>query len=741
VRRNGHAQPPNGAVFRLSVLTAAASLGALVATLGHVPHSPAAGLLLGLALVLAVAVGVVAWRRRLTDQARLLTPTATLLAVALLRHASGGDRMRYELLLLLPIVWLALHGSRAELAVGIAGLAAGLALLNMSGGGTLAAWPNQAVYVLVALAVALTVQHLIAQVRRQASDVTAITRVVHDVAVATDGRAARAAVCRAATEICDAQLALMLELDGDGRLVVSAAHGSELALGTVVPLSGADPAVREALWRGEQRFLPDDGGPLCCAAVGARAALLAPVTRNGEAAGALVLGWQRPLRRLPGRMAELIDLFTVETARSIERGDLISQVHEHASDLEAVVEVARRLPRTTDGQSARDAVCAAVLDVCDGMLAVLMEPDGAGNLVSTAVAGAEVAPMRVAMDDPNSATVAVFRSLEPFFVADLGTHPSMSQRLVDATGAVSALWQPVVGDGAPVGVLVVAWEQRFRQLSDRAAAVVGLFAAEAAVALERADLLARLEGLNRMLAVQVEALRVSDQLKSDFVSSVSHELRTPLASILGYLDVLIEGELGEMTPEQAEFVKIVDDNARRLLTLINDLLTLSGIESGRMLLRPEPVDVRTLVERLVLDQQSSAAQRQLSLTLDLPDDALVAEVDRDRISQVVTNVVANAIKFSEPGGDVRVRVHRDGSRAELVVADTGIGIPREDSDRLFQRFFRARNATDAAIPGTGLGLAICKGIVDAHSGEIAVESETDQGTTIRVSLPMTMATH
>jgi two-component system phosphate regulon sensor histidine kinase PhoR len=196
-----------------------------------------------------------------------------------------------------------------------------------------------------------------------------------------------------------------------------------------------------------------------------------------------------------------------------------------------------------------------------------------------------------------------------------------------------------------------------------------------------------------------------------------------------------------MTPQQSEFVKIVDENARRLLALINDLLTLSGIESGRMLLRPEPVDVRTLIERHVSDQQSSAGGKQLNLALELPPEPLVAELDRDRIGQVVTNVVANAIKFTEAGGDVVVTLRRDGQRLELAVADSGIGIPAADRDGLFQRFFRARNATDAAIPGTGLGLAICKGIVDAHGGEIAVESQTDQGTTIRVSLPMTMATN
>jgi len=687
----------------------------------------------------AVALCVI-WRRQLTGRARLLTPLATLVAVAVLHNVAGGDRIRYELLLLLPIVWLALQGTLGELAVAIVGLAAGLSALNLSGPAA-AAWWDEIVFVAVASAVGLTVQRLIEEVRRHASDVAAITRAVQDVAAAPDTMSARQVVCRAATDILGAQLALMLEPDGDSALVVSAAEGSDVAVGTSVPLAGAGTSVLEALDSGEQRFLPDEGGSLCAAAIGARTALIAPVRLRGAPAGALVLGWKRSLRGLTGRMAEVISLFAVESARSLERGDLIAQVQAHATDLEAVVEVARRLPRSTDAQAARDAVCAGVLEVCDGMLAVLMEPDGEGNLVSTAVAGAEIAPIRVSMDDAESATVEVFRTLQPFFLADLGGHPYVSQRVVHATGAVSALWQPVVGDGAPVGVLVVAWQRKLPRLPGRAAAVVGLFAAEAAVALARADLLARLETLNRMLAVQVEALRVSDQLKSDFVSSVSHELRTPLASILGYLDVLLEGELGEMAPEQAEFVRIVDENARRLLTLINDLLTLSGIESGRMLLRPEPTDLRPLIERYVLDLEVAAAEKELDLSVKLPGDEVVAEVDPERIGQVVTNLVANAVKFTEPGGEVRVELRREAGQAVLSVLDTGMGIPPEDFDRLFQRFFRARNATDAAIPGTGLGLAICKGIVDAHGGDIVVESRPGQGTTLRVHLPMTIATH
>jgi len=166
--------------------------------------------------------------------------------------------------------------------------------------------------------------------------------------------------------------------------------------------------------------------------------------------------------------------------------------------------------------------------------------------------------------------------------------------------------------------------------------VVGLFAAEAAVAIERADLRSRLEGLNRTLRMQVEALRISDQLKTDFVSSVSHELRTPLASIIGYVDVMLDGDVGAFTDEQREFMGIVQQNARRLLTLINDLLTLSGVESGKMVLRRELTDLRGVVERCVRDQLQIAEASDLKLSLVLPADPVEAQVDADRIAQVVT---------------------------------------------------------------------------------------------------------
>ena len=266
--------------------------------------------------------------------------------------------------------------------------------------------------------------------------------------------------------------------------------------------------------------------------------------------------------------------------------------------------------------------------------------------------------------------------------------------------------------------------------------MVGLFAAEAAVAIERVDILARLDELNTALAQQVEALRLSDQFKSDFVSSVSHELRTPLASILGYTDILVTGELGEMTADQAEFLDIIDQNARRLLTLINDLLTLSGLESGRMVIRPEPVDLRDLVRANVHIHAPAVVAHRQRLERDLPDEPVTAVVDSDRISQVLQPGLERD-QVHAGRGRLGIALAVEGGRGRPGVSDSGIGISEDDRERLFERFFRAGNAVEQAIPGTGLGLAICKGIVDAHAGHLSLESTLGEGTTVTVRLPMT----
>jgi signal transduction histidine kinase len=223
-----------------------------------------------------------------------------------------------------------------------------------------------------------------------------------------------------------------------------------------------------------------------------------------------------------------------------------------------------------------------------------------------------------------------------------------------------------------------------------------------------------------------------DRMKEEFVASVSHELRTPLTSIRGYLELVLEAD---PTPEQAEYLSVIDRNADRLLDLINDLLDVAQAENGRLVLNLEPVDLASIVTDAVAGQRPSAVARKIELGLDVEEQEARVSADRKRIGQVVDNLLSNALKFTPDGGSVDVRLVRQNGHARLDVSDTGIGIPEAEQARLFERFFRTEAASGQAFQGTGLGLAISKAIVEAHGGQIAVTSAEGLGTTFSVLLP------
>jgi signal transduction histidine kinase len=248
--------------------------------------------------------------------------------------------------------------------------------------------------------------------------------------------------------------------------------------------------------------------------------------------------------------------------------------------------------------------------------------------------------------------------------------------------------------------------------------------AESAVALASSE----------QLALQNERLRELDQLKDEFVATVSHELRTPLTSIRGYLELVLEEE-GSVADDHRRFLEIVDRNADRLLRLVGDLLFVAQVTAGRLNLEPGPVDLSTLASDCVHAARPFAADR--GIELGLHAEALPPfEGDAARLAQLLDNLVSNAIKFTPAGGRVDVRVRASSDRALLEVSDTGMGIPADDLERLFERFFRTDAAKTQAIQGTGLGLSIARAIVDGHGGTIAVESTEGEGTTFRIELPL-----
>jgi PAS domain S-box-containing protein len=233
----------------------------------------------------------------------------------------------------------------------------------------------------------------------------------------------------------------------------------------------------------------------------------------------------------------------------------------------------------------------------------------------------------------------------------------------------------------------------------------------------------------------VERLREVDHVKDTFVSTVSHELRTPITSITGYLELLLDGGFGELDAEQADALRRVDGNSRRLLSLIDDLLTLSRVhEDGLGLIRGE-VDLVAVVRTAYEVVAPAWAHRDLEVTLELPAEPVRITGDEDMLERVVFNLLSNAVTFTPDGGRVAVRLRVTGEEAVLEVQDTGIGIPAEEQDRLFTRFFRASTAQDRAIPGSGLGLSIAGAIVESHGGRMVVVSGDGEGTTFCAHLP------
>jgi len=236
----------------------------------------------------------------------------------------------------------------------------------------------------------------------------------------------------------------------------------------------------------------------------------------------------------------------------------------------------------------------------------------------------------------------------------------------------------------------------------------------------------------------VDSLRELERVKGDFVATVSHELRTPLTNMIGYVELLEDGDVGELTAQQRAVANRVQRNGQRLLLLVEDLL-LSEIESRQMSMEPVRSDLRDTAQAAYDALGPLLATRALDVVLRLPDRSVSHVADPEQVERMLVNLLGNAVKFTPDGGRIELVVTDRQDSVEIVVLDTGMGIPDTEQDQLFTRFFRASTATAQAIQGTGLGLTIVRAIVDLHSGEISVSSSEGIGTTVSVSLPKELA--
>ena len=228
--------------------------------------------------------------------------------------------------------------------------------------------------------------------------------------------------------------------------------------------------------------------------------------------------------------------------------------------------------------------------------------------------------------------------------------------------------------------------------------------------------------------------KVAEEARHAFVAHTTHELRTPLTNIRLYVETAIdEGENNPAT--RAKCLNVINGETRRLERIVGEMLSMAEIEAGSFKIKPDDVRLETLFDELKADYQPQAAEKQIDLQLKLPPKLPVIRGDRDKITLALHNLVGNALKYTPDGGRVTIGVDFDGKQMAVTVTDTGIGISPEDAERIFERFYRAKDARVAKITGTGLGLTLAREVIRMHGGDITVESQIDQGSTFTMTLP------
>ncbi len=234
----------------------------------------------------------------------------------------------------------------------------------------------------------------------------------------------------------------------------------------------------------------------------------------------------------------------------------------------------------------------------------------------------------------------------------------------------------------------------------------------------------------------LEELMKLNELKNRFLGMAAHDLRSPLSIVQGFVKLLLKGQLGAVSDAQKDMLERIGASSQRMLTLINDLLDIAAIESGRLSLDPKETDLGEFLRDCQNSHVMLAAAKSIRLESDIPDDLPRVRVDGSRLEQVVGNLVGNAVKFSYPGSVVRLRARVDGSTAIVSVEDHGQGIPQEEISSMFADFARTSVRPTGGEKSTGLGLAIAKRIVVAHGGRISVESQVGKGSTFSFTLPL-----
>ena len=433
--------------------------------------------------------------------------------------------------------------------------------------------------------------------------------------------------------------------------------------------------------------------------------------------------------------------FNAMTARNAELG---AEQAEALRLQRAVFAVGHAIGHAVNGQQAMDIACAELGVALRARRVIATTMNAVPKIIADAqwhvpelddLPGVldDLAPrLWLAADELwNSSGRLIIADLAADLAADETGQQDWARRFHRDTGATSLIMVPVGLDNRVIGALYVVTDAGPHQWTETEAVTVQQFATYLARAITQVER----EAQREEHASRLENL---DRQKTEFLSTVSHELRTPLTSIQGYLELLCDGDAGELSAGQQHMLGIIERNTLRLRGLIEDILVLNKIESGGLSQGMAEVSFGELIVHTAEELQPLADKA--GVRLHVRTEASPAHVigDPTQLQRMLVNLLSNAIKFTPRDGEVRMSYEIDQAAREAVITcqDTGIGIPKADLKYLFTLFFRASNATRQAIPGTGLGLAIVAAIVDVHHGSLALDSVEGKGTTITARFPV-----
>jgi len=470
-----------------------------------------------------------------------------------------------------------------------------------------------------------------------------------------------------------------------------------------------------------------------------RTILGVPMLRQGVPVGVLVLtrGFVEPFTE---SQIALVTTFADQAVIAIENVRLFDDVQKRTEELSdaleqqtATADVLKVISRSTfDLQTVLDTLAESAVRLCEADISSIHRQHGA-NYQAVATFGGALGGREVGLSVPfapgrGSILGRTVLERRPVQVADVLADPDYTlQEVQRKVGFRTILGVPLLRDGNPVGVIILM-RLTVQPFTEKQIELATTFADQAGIAIENVRLFEEIQDKSR----QVEE---ASRHKSQFLANMSHELRTPLNAILGYTELIIDGIYGEAPDKMRATLERVQSNGKHLLGLINDVLDLSKIEAGQLVLSIQDYSIKDVVHGVYSTVEPLASGKKLKFKIELPPELPPARGDDRRLTQVLLNLVGNAIKFTDTG-EVAVKAATANGSYTISVRDTGPGIAEADQAKIFDEFQQADSTQTKAKGGTGLGLAIAKRIVEMHGGRLWVESSVGHGSTFSFTVPL-----